>query len=275
MKKLDYVRLSPNTMWLLTAPFRAYFSPVFNGLSNIPDHGPFLFVGNHTIYGISDIPLIAAGLCREKGIYLRMLADKFHFLVPVWGDLVKALGGVKGTPKNCADLMEARENIMVFPGGGREVCKRRGERYKLIWKERAGFVRMAVQHGYRILPMASVGPENAWTILYDADDFLKSWMGKILARKGIVRGIMRNGEAIPPIARGIGPTIIPRPERFYFSFGKPIDTEHFKGAANDRAVLYGIRKEVGDSITDQIGRLLIEREQDMNKGFLRRTLTRL
>ncbi len=275
MKPLDYVRVSPNTMWIMTAPFRAYFSPVFEGLSNIPDQGPFLFVGNHTIYGVFDIPLIVAGLYREKGIYLRVLGDKLHFMVPVWGDFLKALGVVEGTPGNCAALMEAGENILVYPGGGREVCKRRGERYKLIWKERAGFVRMAVRHGYRILPMASVGPEEAWSILYDADDFLKTWVGKILTRKGMVREILRNGEAIPPLARGIGPTMIPRPERFYFSFGKPVETECLAGAVHDRAVLHGIRKEVGDSITDQIGKLLIRREQDMNMGLLRRILNHL
>lgn len=276
MKKHEYARVSPKTVWFLTTPLRKYFSPVTYGLENIPDGGgPFLFVGNHTIYGVFDIPLLAAEIYRSKGIYLRGLGDHYHFMVPVWGDFLKAIGGVPGTPKICAELMQQSENIVVFPGGGREVCKRRGERYKLIWKERAGFVRLAVEHGYPIVPMASVGPENAWSILYDADDFLKSRLGRLFQNNRMLSKIMRNGEVIPPIARGIGPTLIPRPERFYFSFGQPIETAPFAGKAHDRAVLYGIRKAVGDSITGQIGNLLIKREQDTRKSLLRRILTRM
>ena len=37
--------------------------------------------------------------------------------------------------------MERGEAILVFPGGGREVMKRKDEDYVLIWKERLGFVR--------------------------------------------------------------------------------------------------------------------------------------
>jgi hypothetical protein len=38
--------------------------------------------------------------------------------------------------------------VLVFPGGGREVTKRKGEAHKVIWKERTGFARMAIEHGY-------------------------------------------------------------------------------------------------------------------------------
>jgi hypothetical protein len=30
--------------------------------------------------------------------------------------------------------------------------------------------------------------------------------------------------AMPPLMRGIGPTLIPRPQRMYLRFGEPIDT---------------------------------------------------
>ena len=50
--------------------------------------------------------------------------------------------------------------MLVFPGSGREVTKRKGEAYKVIWKERTGFARMAIEHGYPITPFASVGPEE-------------------------------------------------------------------------------------------------------------------
>ena len=65
--------------------------------------------------------------------------------------------------------MKAGENILLFPGGAREVAKRKGEAYQLVWKKRLGFVRLAVEHSYRILPFASVGQEDAFSIILDAN----------------------------------------------------------------------------------------------------------
>jgi hypothetical protein len=42
------------------------------------------------------------------------------------------MGVVLGTPEGCAELMVCGESIPVFPGGGREVCKRKGEKCELI-----------------------------------------------------------------------------------------------------------------------------------------------
>ena len=33
------------------------------------------------------------------------------------------------------------KHVLLFPGGGREVCKRRGEEYSLLWKDEVDFVR--------------------------------------------------------------------------------------------------------------------------------------
>jgi 1-acyl-sn-glycerol-3-phosphate acyltransferase len=56
--------------------------------------------------------------------------------------------------------MRRGELVTVFPGGGREVNKRKNEQYKLVWKNRLGFARLAIQHGYPIVPFASVGAEH-------------------------------------------------------------------------------------------------------------------
>jgi len=42
--------------------------------------------------------------------------------------------------ENCEKLMQADENLDIIPGGGREICKRKGEAYKLLWKKRSGLV---------------------------------------------------------------------------------------------------------------------------------------
>lgn len=272
---MKFTPISKNTMRLLSAPTRFYFKPVVLGLENLKPGGPYLFVGNHTIYGVMDVGLYAAELYIKKDIYLRGLGDFYHFKVPGWGDFLKALGAVVGTPEECSRLMREGWNVVVFPGGGREVCKRKGEAYKLIWKDRTGFARLAIEHGYEIVPFASVGPENAFSILADADDLKNSRLGRLLTEKGVMQTLLRDGEAVPPLVRGIGPTMIPRPEKFYTRFGAPVSTAPLKDRAADPEAWWEVRRSVESEINRLFGRLLLYREQDTDKGLLRRILTRL
>ena len=108
---------------------RFYFKPQFQGLENVDPLKPALYVCNHTLYGMLDGPLLYEKLYEEKGILLRALGDHFHFKIPLWGDLLKRGGTVAGSRDNCAKLMEQGEHILVYPGGGREVAKRKGEEY--------------------------------------------------------------------------------------------------------------------------------------------------
>jgi 1-acyl-sn-glycerol-3-phosphate acyltransferase len=184
---VDINRPPPGAVALMFAPLRAYFSPVFYGLDNIDEKIPHMFVGNHTIHGVFDSLLVFTELYRVKGIRLRGIGDHVHFSIPLWRDFVKWTGGVPGTRENCKKLMKAGENIVIMPGGGQEVCKRKGETYKLIWKKRFGFVRLAVEHNYPIMPFAMVGAENAFSIIFDRNDTMNSFMGKFTERAGILK----------------------------------------------------------------------------------------
>ena len=62
--------------------------------------------------------------------------------------------------RTASALMRAGQHLMVFPGGQREVFKRKNEAYRLIWKERIGFVTLAAAFGYSIVPFASLGADE-------------------------------------------------------------------------------------------------------------------
>jgi len=256
-----------------TSPMRAYFSPRFFGLENIQPGRPALYVGNHPLFAL-DYPLMAAEIHARKGILLRPLGDHWHFKIPLWGWLMTGIGAVDGTPENCSRIMEAGEHIVVFPGGGREAFKRKGEAYQLIWKKRMGFARMAIKHGYPIIPFASKGAEHVYSILLDGKDVMASPLRRFLDRTGLTT-FLRQGDMIPPLVRGIGPTLIPRPERFYFAFGEPIDTQRFEGRHEDASVLQTLRQEVADALLTQIKILLFILDQDKDQSFWRRLLNRL
>ena len=66
----------------LVAPWRWLTAPVFLGLEHIPEGEPLLFVGNHTLMGGVDVPLLMEGLWRERGIRLCILGDRIHFRIP-------------------------------------------------------------------------------------------------------------------------------------------------------------------------------------------------
>ena len=151
----------------LLAPLKQLFSPVFVDFDQIPETGPLLFVGNHTLFGVIDAPFLVAEIHLRRGVLVRSLGDHAHFQIPGWRDFLGHFGTVDGTRENCARLMKAGASILVFPGGAREVSKRKGQRYQLLWRERMGFARLAKAHECTIVPFSAVGVEDAFDILLD------------------------------------------------------------------------------------------------------------
>jgi 1-acyl-sn-glycerol-3-phosphate acyltransferase len=254
---------------------RWYFSPQYLHLDRVEAKRPTLFVGNHSVFGVLDVLLFADALYRERGISLRMLADRNHFKIPVWQNFVVQTGAVLGSRANCAALMRRGEHVLVFPGGAREVFKHKGEAYRLIWKERFGFVKLAVEHGYTITPYATVGAEEAFDVLLDSADYMKTPLGRVLKSTGVADRYLRGGEEFPPLVRGLGLSMIPRPEKLYFSLGTPIETSRYRGQVGDPRVLKRVRDRVGRSLTRLIAELREYRAHDTEPGTLRRVLNRL
>jgi len=156
---------------------------------------------------------------RQLGVRVRGLADKgFGDMRGLAADVLAAAGAVVGVPENGAELMLNDETVLVFPGGGREMPKFKGEEYQLRWGGRSGFARLAIAHDYPIVPVGLVGGDDVYHGLVERDS--------ALGRLGLFVGERlggRPGMAIPPI-RGLGPTLIPDPQRMYLRFGTPIET---------------------------------------------------
>jgi 1-acyl-sn-glycerol-3-phosphate acyltransferase len=270
----DRHRPSIGARWAIEG-LRWYYAPEFLHFERVSRTRPALFVGNHSVYNVFDAMLLTDELHRRKGIFLRPLADRMHFAIPLWRNLVAAQGAVLGSRENCAALMKRRENILVFPGGAREVFKRKGEAYQLIWKERYGFVRLAIEHGYSILPYATVGAEESLDVVFDAGDYLKTPVGRYLKSSGIADRFLRGGEELPPVARGIGLTPVPRPEKMYFVMGRPIDTRPYRGRQDDAQTLRRVRGRVARELAKLIAEGTAHRARDRDVGPIRRLVNRL
>ena len=272
----DFAPFPSDDLRRIAEPLRLLFSPVAIGLEHVPREGAVLLTGNHTIYGLIDIPMLGLEVLNQTGRLVRGLADHNHFAVPLWRDVLRRLGAVRGTRENCAELFERGEAVLVFPGGGREVMKHKGERYKLVWKERVGFARLAIQHGVPIVPFASVGVDDMFEIVADAADILRSPAGELLRALGITeQPWFRGGEILPPIARGKGPAGLPRFERQYFLFGPPIETKRLAGRHDDAKACLALRSEVQQAIEMQIADLLAVQSADPERYPLQRLLRRI
>lgn len=256
--------------WAL-APWEFLISPQFEGLENIPHQGPVLFVGNHSLMALLDGVLMVRELAVQRDIVCRPLGYHLHFKTPLWGQLLATNGAVDGTRTNCAAMMQAGEFILVYPGGAGEVMKRKGEQHTVRWKNRTGFARLAIENGCTIVPFSTVGADDCYDILVDNDQYAKTRLGRWVART-----LGAKLEELPPIIKGLGPTLIPRPEKMYFRFHEPISTQPYAQFENIDDAALELREQVEMTVQSGIAALLKQREADPYRALglrLKRRIT--
>lgn len=245
----------------LVAPLSRVLQPKLYGVDRLRE--PMLLVGNHTLYGLLDVPFLIAELWTRRRTVVRGLGDHRHYAIPVWREMLESGGMVRGTRDNVRALMRAGENILVFPGGSEEVFKQRGERYTLKWKERVGFAKLAIEAGYPVVPFAAVGVEEMFDVVLD------NRTPGISRASELTKRLV--GMPLPPLGVGLGP-LVPRPERLYFWFGEPIDTGPLRGGG-DTAVR-ALRDRTRTAVESGIRLLRAERDADPHRRLAARLLHR-
>jgi 1-acyl-sn-glycerol-3-phosphate acyltransferase len=217
-------RVATLEQWILAAarewePVRGLYRPYVEGLENLPADGRFLLVANHTFMAATEILLIPYEVHRRIGRKVRPLTDRgFANMGGLQRDVLSAAGAVVGTPDAARELMRANEPILVFPGGAREISKGKDELYTLLWQDRAGFARLAVEHNYPIITAGVVGGDDVYKILTTR----RGRWGRLACAAG--QSLTGRSDMVTPLVRGLGPTLIPRPQRLYARFSAPIDT---------------------------------------------------
>jgi 1-acyl-sn-glycerol-3-phosphate acyltransferase len=247
------------------------FNPMVTGAQNIPKE-PCLFVGNHSLFAL-DGAIIRPIFLKELQRFPRAMGDKFLFSIERVASILVKHGIVMGHPDVCGALMDARQDLLLFPGGAYESVKPKSKLYELQWKERYGFVKLAATHGYTIMPFGLVGPDEFYGHLMEGQDLPDSALGKLLTHLGILDNNIRS-DMVPPIPIGSLGTALPKPQRCYLGFGKSINLSRHKGKTLSKKTVQAVRTQVAQEIENQLTELLIKRERDKGKeSFLRRLLT--
>lgn len=210
------LQVEHDAKWIkrLSALSKVYFTPTFIGAEQLDASQPAMYVGNHSMYGVLDSPMLIDYLYNEHQVAVVSIADHSHFYLPLWRSVVKKFGAVDGVPAYVREAMKQGYSILVFPGGGREVLKREGEQYQLIWKQRYGFLKLAQEFGYDIVPFAALGGDEVFDIGFDANKVVQHQYFQKLLQVPQLNRLLRKGEVIPSLPKHLIPKRLP----FYFKF---------------------------------------------------------
>lgn len=245
---------------------KLWFRPELHHTERLPDR-PCLFIGNHALFGLDGIVILPV-LLEEHGRFLRPMGDKFLFTEPRIARMLLRRGATMGHPDVARALMAHDQDILVFPGGAHEAVKPSRQRYQLQWKDRLGFVRLAAEYGYPIVPFGLVGPDEFYEYLLDSEQVCA-----LLERLGLWSEGTRR-DAVPPLLRGSFGSLMPRPQASYLGFGEPLRLPSPGARKPGRKQLQDWRDIVAARIEEQIANMLLRREQTRHEnGLLRRLAT--
>ncbi|KAJ3191884.1 hypothetical protein HK101_007318 [Irineochytrium annulatum] len=256
----------PSDYWTVeaTGVFRCWAPSKSRGASNVPRDGrKLMFIGNHQLYAM-DVPIDFSQIYMDTGIYPRGMADRAHFLIPLWKHALEFLGGVEGSRENCRRLMEQGAPILVYPGGAEEVFRGKNENpYALKWKRRSGFAKMAADHGYTIVPFASVGTSDMFQTIFDIPS---KYLFALLGDFRYFRTTSPTSDPLKPPKENRFPIIAPwslTPQCNYMSFGAPIDASAYNGSDED--AVWELREKTRVAVEGLIGETLKWREGDTGR----------
>ncbi|KAL8154781.1 phytyl ester synthase 1, chloroplastic [Apium graveolens] len=274
--------------------YRYYVSPVMlstmpdgkivRGLAGVPSEGPVLLVGYHMLMGTELVPL-ALEFLREKKVLVRGLthpalftqqaassSNEFSFF-----DLMKVFGALPVTPSNIFKLFSSKSYGLLYPGGAREALHRKGEEYKLFWPDQPEFVRMAAKFGTTIVPFGVVGEDDVAELVLDYNDYMRIPVINDLIKKSNDESIRLRTDMGGEIANQdlYFPGLLPKiPGRFYFLFGKPIETKGRETVLKNRDSANELYLQIKSEVEDNIAYLLKKRKEDPYRNIVDRTIYR-
>jgi 1-acyl-sn-glycerol-3-phosphate acyltransferase len=234
---------------LVRTMYRDYWRTEWLGLANVPSAGAALLVGNHAGTVPVDSLVMKFGVLGEHPAHrhVHLLAADLAFRMPVVAQMARKIGSTLACDEDAHRLLRSGELVGVFPEGYKGVGKGWKNRYRLQRFGRGGFVEIALRERVPIVPVAIVGSEEIYPMIYDA---------KLLARLGGFPYF-----PITPTFPWLGPLgLIPLPSKWVVEFGQPIHTEEFEPDAwQDAMLVFELTDRIRDAIQQMIYNNLVKR----------------
>lgn len=221
---------------------RRYFRTEVHGIENVPS-GRILLVANHSGQLPLDGAVIGAAMFMdaEPPRIVRAMVEKWAVSLPFVSLLFARVGQVVGVPENAKRLLQQGEALLVFPEGTRGISKTFDRRYKLA-EFGLGFMRLAIETGTPIVPVALIGAEEQYISVANVQPLAK--LLRMPAFPIIPQLLLPGGQ-------------LPLPTKYRLWFGEPMT---FSGDPDD-----------DDAIMDQKVWLVKQTIQSMlNRGLKER-----
>lgn len=196
------------TRWIYTD----YFRVNAQGLENLPS-GRVLLISNHGGQIPIDGLLIGMSLLLEAkpARVVRGMIERWVPGVPFVSSFFARVGQTVGDVRNCKELLENEQAVLVFPEGVRGSGKTIFKKYQLQ-RFGTGFIRLALETQTPIVPVAVVGCEEAYPSL--------------LNFKPLARLLGAPYIPVTPLFPFLGPIgALPLPTRVSIRFGDAIRPE--------------------------------------------------
>ncbi|GFN90774.1 transmembrane protein 68-like [Plakobranchus ocellatus] len=165
----DGARKTLSAFWI--AQGRIWHGYEIEGIENIPSSGPALIIYYHGTLPV-DMYYVVSSLILEKDRQVHLVGDKFLFHIPGWQTLMEVCKVTTGTVSSCVEVLKSGQILSIAPGGVREALFG-DETYNLMWNQRSGFCKVALQANVPIIPMFTVNIREAFRTPSWARDWLR------------------------------------------------------------------------------------------------------
>lgn len=194
---------------------RTYHRFEVRGLDRVERAGSSLIVGYHGRAVAHDMCMLMSLLHERSGAEVRAIIHRSVMSAPVLQWMPQGLGFIAGdSEEEMRPLLARGESLMVTPGGSLEGCRSFRDRYEVRWRERHGYLRLALRYHLPIIPTAGTGVDDTYIGLNDGYT-----LGKKLGLPGSLPLWLAFG------ATGVWPVTLPFPVKIVCHVGEPIDLE--------------------------------------------------
>ncbi len=154
--------------------YHDYFKVRTFGAHRIPN-SKLIVVANHSGQLAFDALLISSSFLLNAPTpqILRAMVERFFVNIPFINRFATECGAVLGDRKNCLKLLDSGHSVLVFPEGVKGIAKDTKDYYQLKAFTR-GFMRIAIETQTPILPLAVVGAEEFYPLVYHPQKMKKT-----------------------------------------------------------------------------------------------------
>jgi 1-acyl-sn-glycerol-3-phosphate acyltransferase len=154
--------------WLARVTDR-YFRAEVEGVEHLSDRASLVVSTHNGAWVMPDALSLFVAYWRHFGLETPAygMAHRLAFSVPWYGNLFAKLGAIEASRANARIALEQDAPLLVCPGGDVDSCKPFRQRYRVIFNNRRGFIRLAIEQQVPIIPTVSVGAHEVFFILND------------------------------------------------------------------------------------------------------------